>query len=328
MNLLNVLHTFSEMKNVLYIYQGDYTRLQLYIDMFCKVFSNSKIILTKRTYDAYQTLPGNVDSVEILNFQPPIPISEINAFENLLQANKFDAIYIQGESGSFLKEPFFTTNILSSLGTYYKNTKINYCTDQMNVEPLMEVLKSWNEPIYIKQPQFSYECPGVSPRYLLNTLYDTSLLRPKSDFMVEIGRLKGRSTIALAKGIKDSGFGKLISIDPHEGDEVNERLKKYNLHAFVELKRDHSMHYLKNWTTNKANPEIGMVFIDGDHNYMAVYEDIDEWSKILMPGGIIVVDDYVDHFVGVLKAVNELIIWSNRFEEIRCIEGVIIAKKK
>lgn len=49
---------------------------------------------------------------------------------------------------------------------------------------------------------------------------------------------------------------------------------------------------------------LDLVFLDGDHRYRSVVEDIDSWSRHLRPGGLIVFHDH-GAFDGVTRAVDE-----------------------
>src|SRR5206468_3092487 len=54
---------------------------------------------------------------------------------------------------------------------------------------------------------------------------------------------------------------------------------------------------------------IRLLFIDGLHSYEGVSFDIRDWVPRVMPGGVIVFDDYfnADPEVGVRRAVDELV---------------------
>ena len=49
---------------------------------------------------------------------------------------------------------------------------------------------------------------------------------------------------------------------------------------------------------------IDAIYIDGNHSYEAVIEDIKNWSPKVKQGGLIIGDDYLT-FEGVKKAVND-----------------------
>jgi len=51
------------------------------------------------------------------------------------------------------------------------------------------------------------------------------------------------------------------------------------------------------------NETLDLVFIDGDHSYVAVREDIQAWRPFLRPGGILAGHDY--HLDSVITAVHE-----------------------
>ena len=54
---------------------------------------------------------------------------------------------------------------------------------------------------------------------------------------------------------------------------------------------------------------IRLLFIDGLHTYEAVAADIRDWAPRVVPGGIIVFDDYMnpDPTFGVKRAVDEMV---------------------
>lgn len=52
--------------------------------------------------------------------------------------------------------------------------------------------------------------------------------------------------------------------------------------------------------------QVDLVFIDADHSYEAVFNDIMNWKRHVKPGGILCGHDY-DYFPGVTQAVDELL---------------------
>jgi predicted O-methyltransferase YrrM len=53
------------------------------------------------------------------------------------------------------------------------------------------------------------------------------------------------------------------------------------------------------------NRSLDFVFIDADHSYEAVRQDIADWTHKVKPGGWVGGHDYSRKFPGVIKAVNE-----------------------
>lgn len=117
----------------------------------------------------------------------------------------------------------------------------------------------------------------------------------------EIGVSKGRYAKWLFNGMKDL---KLYCVDPwivyddyielhnkeyqsiYDGlfEETKERLKGKN----VEFIRKFSIDAVKDF----ANDSLDFVFIDGNHTFQYVINDIAEWSKKVRPGGIISGHDF------------------------------------
>src|SRR4030042_2379122 len=86
--------------------------------------------------------------------------------------------------------------------------------------------------------------------------------------------------------------------------EAKNRLAPYN----CQIVRDWSMEAVKRF----ADESLDFVFIDANHDYKYVKEDIREWAKKVRKGGIISGHDYIDNYgkilYGVKKAVNEWIL--------------------
>ncbi len=136
--------------------------------------------------------------------------------------------------------------------------------------------------------------------------------RPCS-IIVEFGCHLGRSTRALA----DNTDGIIYAVDPWNGfyPDKNNNFYVYNiedhypnfsknLSDYIEIGKVkpfkcHSYHF---WMKEQAD----LVFIDGDHRYDSVVEDIDIAWKLTKPGGIISGHDYgqLGH-PGVKEAVDE-----------------------
>jgi hypothetical protein len=57
-----------------------------------------------------------------------------------------------------------------------------------------------------------------------------------------------------------------------------------------------------------------MAFLDGDHSYTAVCQDIRNIQSLLVPGGWICFDDAFSHYDGVNRAITELILASDEYD--------------
>jgi predicted O-methyltransferase YrrM len=101
---------------------------------------------------------------------------------------------------------------------------------------------------------------------------------------------------------------KLYAIDSWEGDyqshyeDAKTRLAPYN----CEIIRKPSMEAVKGF----APESLDFVYIDADHSYKSVSEDIKAWSRVVRKGGIISGHDYghykyKDRNLGSKRAINE-----------------------
>jgi hypothetical protein len=131
---------------------------------------------------------------------------------------------------------------------------------------------------------------------------------------VEVGTDRGGYARDICKRFLEL---KLYTIDPwlpyNEGNEIK---TQSDMNLFEREARNILANYnceILKMTSMDAverfEPEsIDFVFIDGNHKYPFVLEDIEEWSKKVKPGGIICGHDYIENperKYGVIKAVNE-----------------------
>jgi len=141
--------------------------------------------------------------------------------------------------------------------------------------------------------------------------------------IVEVGSFHGRSTRAMA----DNTFGQIFAVDTWAGAPEQRRLFaqetrnaytafEYNLldhisSLHVQAIRKDSQAAAAGWNGN-LRPD--MIFIDAAHDYESVKADIQAWSKILAPGGLLCGHDYgptadtpAGDVWGVTQAVEELV---------------------
>ena len=135
---------------------------------------------------------------------------------------------------------------------------------------------------------------------------------PSDIIMAEIGCYSGQSTELFLKSNK---VKTLYAIDIWE-DTLNLFKSKWSDHSFSEVEEafDKRLKDFKNvvklkMTMKKAKdslPLLDFVYIDGNHNYEFVKEDIKISLSKLKPGGIISGHDHCKESPGVIKAVNEI----------------------
>jgi predicted O-methyltransferase YrrM len=76
------------------------------------------------------------------------------------------------------------------------------------------------------------------------------------------------------------------------------------------------------------NLRIAMLFIDCNHDYQWVKEDIVNWSPFVKVGGIMAFHDYDKPHEGVMRAVNEFVNTSEEFELIDAQDSIAVLKRE
>ncbi len=153
--------------------------------------------------------------------------------------------------------------------------------------------------------------------------------------IVEIGSWKGKSTICLAKGSKAGGKERVYAIDPHTG--ASEHKKAFGkIWTFDEFKRniknakvdDIVIPIIK--TSKDAEKEwagmpVGLLWIDGAHEYEFVKLDYELWEPHLIEGGLIVFHD--THSENPKKIVNEYLYNGTKFKDVNFVDTITYATK-
>ncbi len=141
--------------------------------------------------------------------------------------------------------------------------------------------------------------------------------------IIEVGSYKGRSTRALADHCK----GAVYAVDPWDGGYINDNgsqaawldtkkareLFESNLSDHLASGRVVQVKAMFGEAMPRLEREIGfgradLVFIDGDHRYEAVKEDIARARLLVRPNGLLAGHDYTHpSWPGVKQAVDELV---------------------
>ena len=163
------------------------------------------------------------------------------------------------------------------------------------------------------------DCGQFSPHdsRALATIYRDILTGIKNPLVGELGCWIGSSTIATAREITKYG-GSLIAIDWFKGSTgVNKHLaelagKNDIFNTFMEnIKwagiKNVSILRMDSETASKivGNRTFDVFFIDGDHEYEFVGQDIKLWLQKVKKGGVLCGHDYNKSHPGVIKAVGE-----------------------
>jgi predicted O-methyltransferase YrrM len=134
--------------------------------------------------------------------------------------------------------------------------------------------------------------------------------------IAELGRFKGGSTFitatAMAPGSTLDSFDLHVALrsdlpGPVLDRELEDALARYGLGEGVRLVVGDSR------TVELPEPELDLLFVDGDHSYEGASTDIERWSPLVRVGGHMVLHDGVDTggygnvYPGVRRAIDELL---------------------
>lgn len=186
--------------------------------------------------------------------------------------------------------------------------------------------------------------PGMLPRERGLVLYSLAYGCSIPGDVVEIGSWQGRSTCYLAQACRDSDNGIVRAIDHFKGNvgveqqyvvgqsDLSDLESKFRRHVAGAGLKDYVRLY--NMTSRDAAAayrtdfaRVRMLFIDGDHSYEGVRNDIELFAPLLQPGGIIVFDDYHSDGPGVVQAVRDVIFSNPAYGQFTQFQGVLIARK-
>lgn len=186
--------------------------------------------------------------------------------------------------------------------------------------------------------------PGESDSEKLTAMSAIARLLPAGD-VVEIGSLFGRSAYALARLAQHYRVGSTICVDPWRMEQIVDQGAAaqglFDSRSLIDLDRVFaefcatasevgSMGYIRAPSVQAIetyldaipgqrlhSPDLGdvpvtgkiaLLHIDGNHRYDHVVQDIETWSPHLIPGGWLLLDDYVWAFGdGPQRAGDELL---------------------
>jgi glycosyltransferase involved in cell wall biosynthesis len=154
--------------------------------------------------------------------------------------------------------------------------------------------------------------------------------------VVEVGSYCGRATVVLGSVFKAlNPAGKVFAIDPHLGrvGALDQGIKggvstlkifrrnmiEADLKTVVQEIRQHSFEV--DW-----NQPIGLLLVDGLHDYINVARDFYHFESWVVPGGLIAFHDYADYYPGVVAFVNE-ILGSGRYRKVEQAGSMIVLER-
>lgn len=162
--------------------------------------------------------------------------------------------------------------------------------------------------------------PGMVSIESAELLYSLCLMQGLRGDILEIGSWQGKSTSYLARAAKDSANGRVFAVDHFKGNVGKENMYRVGNSAATSIydmfnKNIYSLGLddvvaAVPLSSKAAHAQLcgrtfRFIFIDGDHTYEGVSEDIKLFSPLLQPGGIMAFDDFDSTFPGLVKAVSE-----------------------
>ncbi len=130
-------------------------------------------------------------------------------------------------------------------------------------------------------------------------LYKLAKNVPKGRAIVEIGSWKGKSTVWLAKGAETGHKNKVFAIDPHhgsrahvsEGEEDTYSIFLANLTKAGVKNRVVPLVMSSSQAAQYWQGSVGLLWIDGSHEYEDVKYDFLVWKQYLLVGAMVALHD-------------------------------------
>ncbi|HEV2489373.1 MAG TPA: class I SAM-dependent methyltransferase [Candidatus Acidoferrales bacterium] len=146
----------------------------------------------------------------------------------------------------------------------------------------------------LRHPLFGWL--GLRPALAQHTAEEHAALRRLAagrSSIAEIGVAEGVSAAAMREVM--SADGVLYLIDPFHLSRVPAlNFTKRIAHRAVEASRRGQTVWIEKFSFDAArgwNTSIDLLFVDGDHSERGVQRDWDDWSRFVVPGGIVVFHD-------------------------------------
>jgi predicted O-methyltransferase YrrM len=144
--------------------------------------------------------------------------------------------------------------------------------------------------------------PGWLDRPVARLLHGLARSGPGHGDVVEVGSYLGRSTVILARGLQARGQGRLLAVDPHQGQLRRDQhpdgplpdtwglflanLATAGVAEVVQPVRATSAKAAAAW-----QGPVRLLFIDGLHDFDSVLDDATRWHAHLTADAVVVFDD-------------------------------------
>lgn len=144
---------------------------------------------------------------------------------------------------------------------------------------------------------------------------------PPEALVVEIGSYAGTTAAFVAETLVEAGHDTpVLSIDPFErvsGSRLNPRgrYRRYmkTMRSRGLQDRCHALVGYSHDVATAVRDRIGVLIIDGNHEFESVARDLALYAPKVLPGGFILLDDHTDTYPGVVRATAEFLASDTRF---------------
>jgi SAM-dependent methyltransferase/predicted O-methyltransferase YrrM len=151
------------------------------------------------------------------------------------------------------------------------------------------------------------DIPGWFTDDQVAVLYDEAKKLSPGEKVVEIGSYQGRSTVVIAKAVKEGV--EVVAIDPHAGNDRGPQQWECPAEAGEEDHQAFLANLARAGVADKVrhvrkpsqlaldalgpncNHCVSLLFIDGAHRVKPAYQDLDRWGAKVKDGGVILLHD-------------------------------------
>lgn len=139
--------------------------------------------------------------------------------------------------------------------------------------------------------------------------------------VVEIGAYRGSTSVFMAKVLQRFGHRvPILSIDPFERVAPDPTNPQGVYAAYLETVRQHKLEDVclplvafSRDAVAVVPDTVGVLVVDGGHEYPVVSQDLLLYAPKVLPGGFIFIDDYVAAYPDVMRAVDEYFVDTRPF---------------
>ena len=133
------------------------------------------------------------------------------------------------------------------------------------------------------------------------------------ELVVEIGSYSGMTAAFVAETLAEAGLdNRVLSIDPFERVPHTRKNPQGKYKGYLRTMQERGLEDrclpLVAYSQDAAvvvPDRVGLLIVDGNHEYESVAQDLALYASKVLPGGFIFLDDHTETYPGVIKAVAD-----------------------